>query len=78
LALGAAPKCHFVPGLPSGSFEIPTTRILATLGAHNFACRPPIEMKFETKFYSSSRAFHRYVAHHLNIRKLGRFPTFSG
>ncbi len=25
-------KCHFVPGLPSGSFEIPIAQTLATLG----------------------------------------------
>jgi hypothetical protein len=43
------PKCHFVLGLPSGSPEIPTIGILATLGAHNFMCRPPIEMRFQAK-----------------------------
>ncbi len=42
-------KCHFVLGLPSESPEIPTIGILAILGAHNFACKPPIKMSFETK-----------------------------
>jgi len=36
-------------GLPNGSPKIPTIRSLATLGAHNFACRPPIEMRYEAK-----------------------------
>ncbi len=49
-----------------------------TLGAHNFACKLPIEMKFKAKLYPSLKAFQCYVAHHLYVRKLRRFPTFSG
>ncbi len=49
-----------------------------TLRGHNFVCRPLIGMKSATKLQPSSRAFQWYVAHHLNIRKLGRFLTFSG
>ncbi len=56
----------------------PTTRTLATLGAHTFACRPLIAMRFEAKLYPSSRAFQRYVTRHLHVRKSGRFLTFSG
>ncbi len=42
-------KGHFVLGLPNGSPEIAEIGIPATLRAHNFACRPPIEMSFEAK-----------------------------
>jgi len=46
---GTSTKCHFVLGLPSGNPKIPTTRISAILGAHNFVCKPSIEMKSEAK-----------------------------
>ncbi len=49
MAIGLTPKCHFVPRLPSGNLEIPTTGTPTTLGAHNFACKPPIKMKSEAK-----------------------------
>ncbi len=49
LAMGPTPKCHFVPGLPSGSPEIPKVGTFVTLGAHNFVCIPLIEMRFKTK-----------------------------
>jgi hypothetical protein len=49
LATGPASKWHFVPGLSSGSPEIPTIGTFATLGAHNFACKPLIEMKSKAK-----------------------------
>jgi hypothetical protein len=49
LATGPAPICHFVPGLPSGSPEIPTIGTLVALGTHNFVYRPLIEMRFKTK-----------------------------
>ncbi len=78
LATGPAPKCHFVSRLPSGSPEIPTIRTPATLGVHNFACKPPIEMRSEAKLQPSSRAFQIYVAHHMNMRKSERLSTFSG
>jgi len=42
-------KCHFVPGLPSGSLEIPTIGSPTNLEAHNFACRPSIGMRSKTK-----------------------------
>jgi len=50
------PKCHFVPRLPSGSpkpapkCQFVPIEALTTLGAHNFVCRPPIEMKFFSQF----------------------------
>jgi hypothetical protein len=47
--MGPTPKCHFVPGFPSASPEIPTIKTPATLGAHNFVVRPLIEMSFEVK-----------------------------
>jgi len=69
--MGPTPKCHFVRGLPSGSLEILTIGTSATLGAHNFTCRPPIDMKFEAKLYPLLRAFQQYVTHHLHTRKSG-------
>ncbi len=78
LATRPAPKCHFVPRLQNGSFEIPKIRTSTTLEAHNFVCRPPIEERFEAKLQPSSRTFQRYVTHHLHTRKSGRFPTFNG
>jgi len=47
--MGLAPKCHFVPGLPSASPEIPTVKISATLGGHNFVCKLSLKMRFEAK-----------------------------
>jgi len=47
--MGPATKCHFVLGFPNGNPEIPTIGIPVTLGAHNFVCRPPIEMGFKEK-----------------------------
>ncbi len=49
MAMGPTPKCHFVLGLPSGNPEIPIVGTLAILGAHNFVCRPLIEMMSEEK-----------------------------
>jgi len=49
LATGLAPKWHFVSGFPSGSLEIFEIEILATLKAHNFVCRPSIEVRFKEK-----------------------------
>jgi hypothetical protein len=74
--MGPTSKWHFVLGFPSGSLEIPKVGIPATLGAHNFVCRPPIEIKFETKLYPLSRAFKWYVAQHLHATKSGLFLTF--
>jgi hypothetical protein len=39
MAMGPTPKCHFVPGLQSGSSEIPKIEALTTLEAHKFGCR---------------------------------------
>jgi hypothetical protein len=75
--MGPTPKCHFVLGLLSGSLEIPKVRILATFGAHNFVCKPLIEMRSKAKLYPFSKCFQRYVAHHLDARKLKRILTFS-
>jgi hypothetical protein len=71
-------KWHFVPGFLSGSLEIAKVGTPITLGAHNFAFRPLIEMRFKAKLYSSSRAFQQYVSRHLHTRKSGRFSTFNG
>jgi hypothetical protein len=75
---GPHPNDHFVPGLPSGSLEIPSAGTPATLRAHNFLCRPPIVMQSKAKLYPSLRVFQRYVVRCLHASKSGRFPTFSG
>jgi len=46
--MGLALKGHFVPGLPSWSPEIPEIGTFATLEAHNFVCKPSIEVKSES------------------------------
>ncbi len=70
-------QMSFYPGTPKWSFEILTIRTLATLGAHNFVCKPPIEMRSKAKL-QASKAFQRYVTRHLHVRKSRRFLTFSG
>ncbi len=75
LATGPTPKRHFVSGFPSWSLEIPKIGTLVILVAHNFVCKPPIEVRSKAKLQPSSRAFQRYVVHHLHARKLGQFPT---
>jgi len=47
--MGLTPKCHFVPGLPSGNLEILEIKTLTILEAHNFVCKPLIEVKSEAK-----------------------------
>jgi len=47
--MGPTPKCHFVLRLQSGNLEILEIEIPSTLEAHNFMCKPPIEVKFEAK-----------------------------
>jgi len=42
-------KWYFVPRLPSGSPKIAKVGTPAILGAHNFACKPHIEMKSEAR-----------------------------
>ncbi len=55
--MGPAPKCHFVSGLPNGNPEIRKVKTPTTLGAHNFMCKPPIEMKSKAKLYPLSKDF---------------------
>ncbi len=45
MAMGPASKCHFVLGLLNGNPEIPKVGTPLTLGAHNFVCKPLIEMR---------------------------------
>jgi len=47
--MGVAPKCHFVSRLLAGSFEILKIETFVTLKAHNFLCRPLIEVRFKAK-----------------------------
>ncbi len=64
-------KWHFVLGLPNGNPKITKVSISATLGPHNFVCRPSIEMRSEAKLQPLLRAFQLYFARHLHIRKSG-------
>ncbi len=72
----ASTQMSFCLGL--GSPEIPKIGTPAILEAHNFVCRPSIEVRSEAKSQPLLRAFQRFMARHLHIRKSGRFPTFSG
>jgi hypothetical protein len=47
--MGLTPKYHFVLGLLNENLEIPKIKTPVTLKAHNFVCRPPIEVKSEGK-----------------------------
>jgi hypothetical protein len=47
----------FVPRLPNGSFEIPLARILATLRAHNLACKPLIAMSLNQSCSPCQKVF---------------------
>jgi hypothetical protein len=76
--MGPTPKCHFVSGLSSWNFEILEIGTPAILEAHNFVCRPPIDMRFKANLYPLLRVFQRYVARHFHARKLGQFLTFNG
>ncbi len=50
LAIGATPKCHFPQDSQVRSLlEILEIGIPTTLEAHNFLCKPPIEVKFQAK-----------------------------
>ncbi len=60
-----------------GVLKFPKLGFLATLEAHNFLCKPPIQVSFETKLYLSLKAFQKYVAYHLHLSKSGRFSIFS-
>jgi hypothetical protein len=46
---GTNTQMSFVPGLPSGNPEIPKIEIPVVLEAHNFVCKPPIEVRSKTK-----------------------------
>jgi len=47
LTIKPAPKCHFISKLPSWSPKIPEIGTFATLKAHNFMCKPLIELSFK-------------------------------
>jgi len=48
--MGPTPKYYFVSGFPSWSLEIPKIGTPTTSGAHNFVCRPSIEVRSKEKF----------------------------
>jgi len=72
------PNGFSLPGFPSGSPEIVPNGTLANLEPHNLVSRPRIKMWSEKKLYFLLRAFQWYVAHPLQLSKLGRFSTFCG
>ncbi len=74
----ASTQMSFCPRTSSGSPEILKIRTPMTLTAHDFVCKPLIEVKSKTKLEPSSKPFQWYVKRHLNARKLGRFLTFNG
>ncbi len=49
LPIGPTSKWLFVSKLPSGSPEIAKIGTLMTLGPHNFACKPLIEIRSKEK-----------------------------
>jgi len=59
-----------------GTLGIPKVGTLATLGAHNFVCKPLIEVRSKAKLYPFSRAFQQFVARHLHATKSGQFRPF--
>jgi hypothetical protein len=71
----ASTQMSFCSELPSGSPEILKIKTSATLEAHNFVCRPLIEVSSKANLWPSSKAFQWYVAHHLHTNKSGKFPT---
>jgi hypothetical protein len=71
-------KCHFLPVLPLGSLKIPKIGILMILEAHNFVCKPLIEVRSKAKLNPLSSSFERYVARHLQATKSERFSIFNG
>ncbi len=73
MTMGLTSKCQFVPGLPSESPKIFTTRTLATLRVHNFMCKPSIKMMSREKLQPLLKAFRWYVACHLHYRN----PSFG-
>ncbi len=80
--LGEAPTfpliVYFVPGHRISTQMSFCFMIPVTLGAHNFVCKPSIEIKSKEKLQPLLRAFQRYVARHLHVRKSGQFLTFNG
>jgi hypothetical protein len=57
LAMGLTPKFDFVLRLASWNPEILEIGTPTTLEAHNFVCKPPIEVRFKGKLYPLSRVF---------------------
>jgi len=49
LSMRLTSKWHFVWGLPNGNLKIPKVGTLATLGPHNFVCKPSIKMRSKAK-----------------------------
>ncbi len=72
-------QMSFCPQTPKfGSPEISKVESPATLRAHNFVCKPPIEMRSKERLQPSSGSFQQFVASHLYTKKSGRFLTFNG
>jgi hypothetical protein len=70
LATRPTSKCHFIPGLPNGSLKIPKVGISMTLGAHNFECKPSIEMRSKEKLSPLLKTFQQYVTRQMSCKPI--------
>jgi hypothetical protein len=57
MGLGRVTSSSIIHADQNGSPNIPKIGTHATLGAHNFVCRPPIEVRFERKFVALVKSF---------------------
>jgi len=71
-------QMSFCPGTPKWESRNSQSWDSRNLGVYKFACRPPIQMRFQVKLQPSLSAFQWYVACHLHVRKSGWLLIFSG
>jgi hypothetical protein len=62
----------------SGIAQFPKIGTFVTLDAHNFLCRPLIEVRSKEKLYFLSKVFQIYVARFLKACNSRKFLTFNG
>jgi hypothetical protein len=76
LVTGQHLKCHFALGLPSESLEIPKIGTFVTLKAHNFACRPLIKVRSESKVVVVIKSFLAICGSPLIHKEVKAIPNF--
>ncbi len=76
LVTGQHLKCHFALGFPSESLEIPKIGIFATLKAHNFVCRPLIEVRSKSKVVVVVKSFPAVCGSPLIHKEVKAIPNF--